>query len=133
MNSSLRMVLLSVVAWAVMLGATGSDASEFGLGARAENARERAYVDAVYREVRSVEPNPLARERASAELNADMRTASLALSDRPSAADNSTLPWFPPIGNQGYQNSCVGWAAGYYYNTYVQAMDEAIDVSGWDP
>ncbi len=26
----------------------------------------------------------------------------------------------PPVGNQGIQNSCVGWAIGYYMKTYLQ-------------
>lgn len=28
--------------------------------------------------------------------------------------------FLPPIGNQGSQNSCVGWAWGYYYKTYQE-------------
>jgi hypothetical protein len=34
----------------------------------------------------------------------------------------------PPVGNQGAQNSCVGWALGYYYRTFLQARD-----GGWQP
>ena len=32
----------------------------------------------------------------------------------PSSVDNSKLPSFPPIGNQGNLGSCVGWATTYY-------------------
>ncbi|NIR02473.1 MAG: hypothetical protein GTN78_20115, partial [Gemmatimonadales bacterium] len=49
------------------------------------------------------------------------------------AADNSTLPYFPPIGDQETQSSCTAWAACYYYDTYLQAMDGGHDVSGGDP
>ena len=44
--------------------------------------------------------------------------------------DNSLSMYFPPIGNQGGQGSCTAWAACYYYNTYTQAQDEGLDVSG---
>jgi hypothetical protein len=50
----------------------------------------------------------------------------------PTAVDNSTLQYLPPIGNQGGQGSCTCFAACYYYNTYTQAMDEGYDVSGGD-
>ncbi len=32
----------------------------------------------------------------------------------PSSVDNSTLPSFPPIGDQGEEGSCVAWASTYY-------------------
>ncbi len=34
------------------------------------------------------------------------------------SVDNSHF--LPPIGNQGTQNSCVGWAWGYYYKSYQE-------------
>ncbi len=37
------------------------------------------------------------------------------------SADLSTSPYFPPVGNQGQQGSCVGWATSYYSNTFLQA------------
>ena len=30
----------------------------------------------------------------------------------PSSCDNSATIWFPPIGNQGSEGSCVSWACG---------------------
>ncbi len=101
-----------------------------GLGARAGTAEEVAAAAKVYTTVRSVAANPLARARAAAEgrLSAESTAAAV----RPNAVDNSTLAAFPPIGDQGEQNSCVAWAAGYYYNTYTQAMDEGLDVSHGD-
>lgn len=89
----------------------------------------------LYTEVRSVEPNEMARARVQEEVGrtADQtRTTALLAATRPSAVDNSTLAWFPPIGDQGYQNSCVAWAVGYYYDTYTQARDEGLDVSNGD-
>ncbi len=35
----------------------------------------------------------------------------------PSSVDNSKLPSFPPVGNQGSLGSCVGWATTYYSGT----------------
>lgn len=36
----------------------------------------------------------------------------------PSHVDNSTLPSFPPIGDQGPEGSCVAWATTYYQATH---------------
>jgi len=36
----------------------------------------------------------------------------------PSSVDNSILPSFPPIGNQGLERSCVAWASTYYQATH---------------
>lgn len=72
--------------------------------------------------VTEIEPNELSRARAALQ----------GLASRPSSVDNSLSIYFPPVGNQGSQNSSVGWACGYYYNTYTQAMDANIDVSGGD-
>ncbi len=32
-------------------------------------------------------------------------------------------PLMPPIGNQGTQNSCVGWAVGYYLKSYQERIE----------
>ena len=29
----------------------------------------------------------------------------------------------PPVGNQGNQGSCAGWAAGYYYKTWQEQVE----------
>lgn len=46
----------------------------------------------------------------------------IASSDIPSSFDittnEETKKFFPPIGNQGTMNSCVGWATTYYQYTY---------------
>jgi len=49
--------------------------------------------------------------------------------DLPNKVDNSRSQFFPPVGDQGGEGSCVGWAVGYYNSTYTQAKDENIDVS----
>jgi len=38
-----------------------------------------------------------------------------------SSVDLSQSSYFPPVGNQGQQGSCAGWATSYYANTYLQA------------
>lgn len=34
----------------------------------------------------------------------------------------------PPVGNQGMQNSCVGWATGYYFKTWQEKQEHP----SWD-
>ncbi len=46
------------------------------------------------------------------------------------SVDNSALPWFPPIGNQGSQGSCTTWAVGYYLKTFQEAKEHAWNLSG---
>jgi hypothetical protein len=47
----------------------------------------------------------------------------------PSSVDLTTTPWFPPIGDQGSQGSCVAWAVGYYTKTYQEAKEHSWVVS----
>jgi hypothetical protein len=47
----------------------------------------------------------------------------------PSSVDESTKPWFPPIGNQGQQGSCVAWSVGYYVKTFQEAQEHGWNVS----
>jgi hypothetical protein len=49
------------------------------------------------------------------------------VSSLPNKLDLSESPYFPAIGHQGSQNSCTGWAVGYYTNGFLQARD-----NGWD-
>ena len=51
------------------------------------------------------------------------------LAAAPANYDNSTTIWFPPIGNQGIQNSCVSWACGYYTKTFQEAEEHNWDIS----
>jgi hypothetical protein len=48
----------------------------------------------------------------------------------PSSLDLSTTQWFPPIGNQGTEGSCVAWAVGYYTKTFQEAKEHNWDLSG---
>lgn len=50
-----------------------------------------------------------------------------ASADLPRKVDNSKLPSFPPIGDQGTLGSCVGWASTYY-----QATHEIGLLHGWN-
>lgn len=43
------------------------------------------------------------------------------------SCDNSAH--LPPIGNQGGQGSCVGWAIAYYYKTYQEWEEHQWDVT----
>ncbi len=44
---------------------------------------------------------------------------SMASTSLPPSVVNTT--YLPPVGNQGSQGSCVGWAVGYYNLTYFEA------------
>jgi hypothetical protein len=46
------------------------------------------------------------------------------------AVDQSATPWFPPIGNQGAQGSCVAWSVGYYVKTFQEAKEHGWDLYG---
>jgi hypothetical protein len=48
----------------------------------------------------------------------------------PPTVDNSQLPYFPPIGNQGSEGSCVAWSVGYYVKTFQEAKEHGWDLSG---
>jgi C1A family cysteine protease len=71
--------------------------------------------------------------RTAAEIEAEqgdsaLTTASLVSTQTlPTAVDNSTLPYFPPIRSQGSLNSCAAFAPTYYTMTYMTAM-----ARGWD-
>ena len=46
-----------------------------------------------------------------------------------SKVDHSSSPWFPPIGNQGSEGSCVAWAVGYYMKTFQEAKEHKWDLT----
>ena len=52
----------------------------------------------------------------------------------PSKVDHSVESWFPPIGDQEGENSCVAWAVGYYTKTFQEAKEHDWDLSDaeWD-
>ncbi len=51
-------------------------------------------------------------------------------SSLPSKVDYTAL--VPPVGNQGYQGSCVGWAAGYYYKTMQEYREHGWALNSTD-
>jgi hypothetical protein len=128
-----RTIFAALAMWALVSGCGAAWAH--GGGARAGTPEEQAYVEARRVHVRAVEPNAFSLDRARAEREETGAASDAGASalTRPLAVDNSTLSWFPPIGSQGYQNSCVAWTVGYYYDTYTQAMDEGINVRDGDP
>jgi C1A family cysteine protease len=46
-----------------------------------------------------------------------------------SSVDQSKTPYFPPVGNQGKQGSCVAWSFGYYTKTFQEAQEHSWDLS----
>jgi C1A family cysteine protease len=57
-----------------------------------------------------------------------------AAAEIPSSVDHSNKSWFPPIGNQGSQGSCVAWAVGYYMKTYQEAKEHGwnLSMASWE-
>lgn len=110
-----------VLAARVEAAPAGEPTGVKGMGERPPTAEERKLIDARMQAAPAVEPNDLARARAL--LDGDDPPL-------PSSVDNSVSIHFPPIRSQGSQGSCTAWAAGYYYNTYTQAMDEGLTASG---
>jgi C1A family cysteine protease len=102
-----------------------------GLGHRPPTPEEQAYLEAHVVEVTEVAPSALSVARAFTEALSGGGSLN-ALETTPSAVDNSTLTYFPPIRSQGSQGSCTCWASCYYYSTYTQARDEGYTVSGGD-
>ncbi len=54
----------------------------------------------------------------------------VSLQSAPSSVDNSLLPWFPPVANQGTQSSCVAFCIGYYTKTFQEAKEHSWNLSG---
>ncbi|MBN2168528.1 MAG: IPT/TIG domain-containing protein [Actinobacteria bacterium] len=49
-------------------------------------------------------------------------------SSLPMKSSANLSAYAPPIGNQGNQGSCVGWATAYYYKTWLEKAEHP----GWD-
>ena len=45
----------------------------------------------------------------------------------------SLKKWLPPIGNQGQQGSCVGWATGYYLKSYHENKERGSSDFTYSP
>jgi len=54
----------------------------------------------------------------------------LTIDAAPASVDNSATNWFPPIGDQDGEGSCVCFAVGYYTKTFQEAKDHNWDLSG---
>ena len=48
----------------------------------------------------------------------------------PAMIDYSSSIYFPPIGNQGSEGSCVAFSIGYYISTFYEARDRGWNLSG---
>ncbi|HPR41818.1 MAG TPA: C1 family peptidase [Candidatus Methanofastidiosa archaeon] len=48
----------------------------------------------------------------------------------PTSLDLSSSKYFPPIGDQDGEGSCVAWAVGYYTKTFQEALEHGWDLSG---
>jgi len=48
----------------------------------------------------------------------------------PYSVDHSDSLYFPPIGNQGSEGSCVAFSLGYYTSTFYEARDRNWNLSG---
>ncbi len=50
--------------------------------------------------------------------------------ETPASHDNSSTIWFPPIGHQDGEGSCVSWSCVYYTKTFQEAREHNWDLSG---
>ncbi|MCK4515707.1 MAG: hypothetical protein KAU31_10640, partial [Spirochaetaceae bacterium] len=48
----------------------------------------------------------------------------------PDSIDNSATKYFPPVGSQANEGSCVAFSVGYYIHTYQEAREHDWDLSG---
>ena len=64
----------------------------------------------------------------------DVRTPGALKTRASTSVDHSTSKYFPPIGTQDGEGSCVCWAVGYYTKTFQEAKEHDWDLSGctWD-
>lgn len=90
---------------------------------------EKEHLERHVHKIDSIEPNQVGRERArfSGRRSSSLRPGFKEKLFLPSSVDNSKLPSFPPIGDQGDLNSCVAWASTYY-----QASHEMGLLHGWN-
>lgn len=70
----------------------------------------------------SDESNETSDKKLAGIVSAELKKNGLAASALPPRIDYSGSNDLPPIGKQ-YENSCVGWAVGYYLRTFQQARD----------
>lgn len=61
--------------------------------------------------------------KLAAALENELKSYGLEAASLPPVIDYSYSEFLPPVGDQGMENSCAGWAAGYYLRTYQQAQD----------
>lgn len=47
-----------------------------------------------------------------------------------SKVDHTNSLWFPPIGDQDGEGSCVTWAVGYYMKTFQEAKEHGWNLTG---
>ncbi|MCX6355893.1 MAG: clostripain-related cysteine peptidase [Candidatus Aureabacteria bacterium] len=101
---------------------TTEPGEEPGMGCRPPTQAEIDYLSGRVVEIDHVSPAELSIERAILQGQETV----------PAAVDNTISQYFPPIRSQGGQGSCTAWASCYYLNTYTQARDENLNVSGGD-
>ncbi|GKX64987.1 carbohydrate binding domain-containing protein [Inconstantimicrobium mannanitabidum] len=114
-------------------------------GVKAPTKEEKAWMDKNMIKTTKVDLNSLAHQRKSNEKNkaSELRTDRInslsksaanenATSELPSSADNSTLKYFPTIGNQGSLGTCASFATTYYQMSYTLNFDRNKDAKN-DP
>ena len=72
---------------------------------------------------------PTAQEWTEIDANLNVIDTVNAQLGAPASVDQSATPYFPPIGNQGSQGSCVAWSVGYYVKTFQEAQEHGWSIS----
>lgn len=86
--------------------------------------------EAIYPKWTGLETNEINRKgdrKLAAALDNELNSYGLETASLPPVVDYSHSRFLPPAGDQMNENSCVGWATGYYLRSYQQAKD-----IGWE-
>lgn len=112
-----------MVAGLLAIAASAADAPARPKGLKRPSERQRVWQAIHMVRAEAIQPNWLGLERIGASGRAGTKLLKDATAkDLPSSVDNSTLPWFPPIGDQGELASCAAFSATYYQMTHMVGL-----------
>ncbi|MCD6309253.1 MAG: putative Ig domain-containing protein, partial [Candidatus Eremiobacteraeota bacterium] len=106
------------------------DGDVHSLGARFPTPVEQEYLRGKVIRITDVLPNDISRKRKAIETGKAGRSepAMKSSSGLPSAVDNGSDGYIPPVKSQGTQGSCAAFSTSYYYKTYQEAKER-----NWSP
>lgn len=150
------LILLALIGMQVSVYADPNDPTLHGTGAKPLSQAQRDHIHQHWPRILSVKPNKIGAARINHHLQklgqnpADIHVAttheeefitnknhkggsseellaSWGVTALPSSVNNSQLPCFPPIGDQGQHGACVGFATTYYHATHEYGLLNGIN------